>query len=247
MAGINAALKVQGREPLVLGRHEAYIGVLIDDLVTRGTSEPYRMFTSRAEHRLILREDNADLRLREKGRTAGLVPDDDYRAFTKKRDAIGRELSRVRSAWIKPSPEVNRVLRERGSNELSSDIGLEQLLKRPELSHADISRFSPPGQALSPEEAEQVEIQVKYEGYIRRQLDQVARFAGLEERAIPDDLDYDSVIGLGSEVKQKLKSVRPVSLGQASRISGVTPAALSLLMVALEKKKRRSGMKEGGR
>jgi tRNA uridine 5-carboxymethylaminomethyl modification enzyme len=222
----------------VLGRPEAYIGVLIDDLVTRGTSEPYRMFTSRAEYRLILREDNADMRLREKGRQVGLVSDNDFRAFLEKRDAVKHELSRVRTAWVKPSPGVNSVLREKGSNELSSDIALEQLLKRPELSYRDIARIAPPAKAVAPDAAEQVEIQVKYEGYIQRQLDQVARFAGLEERSIPGDLDYDAVIGLGSEVRQKLKQVRPVSLGQASRISGVTPAAISLLVVALEKRKR---------
>jgi len=239
MAGVNAALKVQGREPLVLGRHEAYIGVLIDDLVTRGTSEPYRMFTSRAEYRLVLREDNADMRLREIGRRIGLVSDEDFREYRNKREDIDRELSRVRQARVKPSPEVNGLLRERGSNELTSDIGLEQLLKRPELRYEEIARMSPPPQPVGRAAAEQVEIQVKYDGYIRRQMDQVARFSGLEQRAIPDDLDYDAVVGLGTEVRQKLKQVRPVSLGQASRISGVTPAAISLLMVALEKRKRR--------
>jgi tRNA uridine 5-carboxymethylaminomethyl modification enzyme len=239
MAGINAALHVQQREPLVLGRSEAYIGVLIDDLVTRGTSEPYRMFTSRAEYRLILREDNADMRLREKGRHVGLVSEDVYRQFLEKKHAVAAELGRIKTSWIKPSEKVNAVLKEKGSQEITSDISLEQLLKRPELSYKDIVRISTPASPVTSEATEQVEIQVKYEGYIQRQLDQVARFEKMEQRAIPEDLDYDTVVGLGTEVRQKLKQIRPVSLGQASRISGVTPAALSLLMVALEKIKRR--------
>jgi tRNA uridine 5-carboxymethylaminomethyl modification enzyme len=238
MAGINAALQVQDRKALVLGRNEAYIGVLIDDLVTRGTSEPYRMFTSRAEYRLILREDNADARLREIGRRIGLVSDEDYLAFRDKMDAVERELGRIKRVWVKPSDDVNDLLRSKGSAELSSDSALEQLLKRPELSYRDIEVISPPPEPVPDGAAELVEIQVKYEGYIRRQLDQVARFAGLEQRPIPEDMDYDAVTGLGSEVRQKLKQVRPVSLGQASRISGVTPAAISLLMVALERRRR---------
>jgi tRNA uridine 5-carboxymethylaminomethyl modification enzyme len=238
MAGINAGLEVREEKPLVLGRNEAYIGVLIDDLVTRGTSEPYRMFTSRAEYRLILREDNADFRLRDTGKKIGLVSDDDYRCFVDKRDSVERELGRIRRTWIRPSPEVNAILCERRSNELHAEATLEQLLKRPELTFDDIKRICPSEKPVRRTAAEQVEIQVKYEGYIQRQLQQVARFAGLEQRSIPDDLDFDELIGLGSEVRQKLKQVRPVSLGQASRISGVTPAAISLLMVAIEKRKR---------
>jgi tRNA uridine 5-carboxymethylaminomethyl modification enzyme len=238
MAGINAALKVRKRKPLVLGREVAYIGVLIDDLVTRGTSEPYRMFTSRAEYRLILREDNADMRLRENGRAIGLVSDDDYRLFVEKKETVEKELARVKKVWVKPSLDVNAMLRDKGSNELLSDILLEQLLKRPELTYEDIVKISHPDMPVMTSAAEQVEIHVKYEGYIQRQLNQVERFAGLEQRPIPEDLDYDAVIGLGTEVRQKLKRVRPVSLGQASRISGMTPAAISLLMVALEKRKR---------
>ena len=238
MAGINASLMVQKRKPLVLGRNEAYIGVLIDDLVTRGTSEPYRMFTSRAEYRLILREDNADMRLREIGRQVGLVSDAEYRIFAEKKRAVERELDRLKRTWAKPSPMVNAALRQKGSNELTADSSLEQLLRRPELSYEDISRIDPQEVRVPSDAAEQVEIQVKYAGYIQRQLDQVARFAGLEQRPIPADLDYEAVVGLGAEVRQKLQQVRPVSLGQASRISGVTPAAISLLMVALEKRKR---------
>src|SRR5574341_67686 len=238
MAGINAALKAQKRQPVILSRAEAYIGVLIDDLVTRGTNEPYRMFTSRAEHRLILREDNADLRLRDKGRELGLVSDDAYRLSVEKRESVEREVSRLKKTWIKPTPEANAVLIHRGSTTLSGEASLEQLLKRPELNYEDIGMISPSAETIKGDAAEQVEIQVKYEGYIQRQLQQVERFSSLEQKTVPQDLDYDAVTGLGAEVRQKLKQVRPVSLGQASRISGVTPAAISLLMVALEKRKR---------
>ncbi|HAS54124.1 MAG TPA: tRNA uridine-5-carboxymethylaminomethyl(34) synthesis enzyme MnmG [Nitrospiraceae bacterium] len=237
MAGINAALKIQKRQPLILSRSDAYIGVLIDDLVTRGTLEPYRMFTSRAEYRLILREDNADLRLREKGRDMGLVNCDEYRMFQEKKRIIEEEIARLRKARVKPAA-VNAALKEKGTAEISEESPLEQLLRRPELTYQDVAAFSPPPAPLQPSAAEQVEIQVKYEGYIRRQLEQVERFSSLEERAIPQGLDYDSVSGLANEVRQKLKQVQPVSIGQASRISGVTPAAISLLMVALEKRKR---------
>jgi tRNA uridine 5-carboxymethylaminomethyl modification enzyme len=238
MAGINAALKVQKRESFVLGRAEAYIGVLIDDLVTRGTNEPYRMFTSRAEYRLILREDNADMRLRDKGRLLGLVSEDEYTLFVEKKKAVERELARLRRTGVKPSAEVNSALKEKGSTVLDADMSLEQLLKRPELTYRDIISISPAETPLRDDAGEQVEIQVKYEGYIQRQVNQVARFAGLEQKIIPEDLDYDSVKGLGTEVRQKLKQVQPISLGQAARISGVTPAAISILMVALEKRKR---------
>jgi tRNA uridine 5-carboxymethylaminomethyl modification enzyme len=238
MAGINAALMVRKRSPLLLSRSSAYIGVLIDDLVTRGTSEPYRMFTSRAEYRLILREDNADLRLREKGREIGLVSDDAYRQFLEKKETVERELLRLKKTWIRPLAEINTILAEKGSSGLSGEASLEQLLKRPELSYGDIAAISPSPMPIKSDASEQVEIQVKYEGYISRQLDQVERFAGLEQKSVPADLDYDAITGLGAEVKQKLNQVRPVSLGQASRISGVTPAAISLLMVALEKRKR---------
>ena len=238
MAGINAALKIQKRAPLILSRAEAYIGVLIDDLVTLGTNEPYRMFTSRAEYRLILREDNADLRLRDKGHELGLVSEDIYRMFQDKKESILRETERLKKTWVKASPETNAILAERGSTALSGEASLEQLLKRPELSYADIAKINPVQDPIRIDAAEQVEIQVKYEGYIQRQLQQVERFASLEQKSIPVDMDFDAIIGLGAEVRQKLKQVRPISLGQASRISGVTPAALSLIVVALEKRKR---------
>jgi tRNA uridine 5-carboxymethylaminomethyl modification enzyme len=238
MAGINAALMVQKRPPLVLSRSSAYTGVLIDDLVTRGTNEPYRMFTSRAEYRLILREDNADMRLREKGREIGLVSDDAYRKFMEKKESVEREISRLKKTWVRPLPVISTILAEKGSSALSGEASLEQLLKRPELRYQDIAAISPSPIPVMIDASEQVEIQVKYDGYIMRQLEQVERFAGLEQKTVPDDLDYDALTGLGAEVRQKLKQVRPVSLGQASRISGVTPAAISLLLVALEKRKR---------
>jgi tRNA uridine 5-carboxymethylaminomethyl modification enzyme len=238
IAGINAGLKIQKREPLVLGRSQAYIGVLIDDLVTRGTNEPYRMFTSRAEYRLILREDNADMRLRDIGREMKLVSDEAYHQYLEKKGSVEQEHDRLKRTFIKPSPQINADLRRRSSSPLSAEASLEQLLKRPELGYRDIENISPPSAPVKPDAAEQVEIQVKYEGYIERQMNQVKRYAGLEQKAIPPDLNYEAITGLGSEVKQKLKQVRPVSLGQASRISGITPAAISLLMVALEKRKR---------
>jgi tRNA uridine 5-carboxymethylaminomethyl modification enzyme len=238
MAGINAALSVQKRPPLILSRAEAYIGVLIDDLVTRGTLEPYRMFTSRAEYRLILREDNADQRLRHRGHEVGLVTDEIFARYKEKQTSIEQEITRLRKIWVKPGPDVNALLLEKGTAALSAEASLDQLLKRPELGYEEIEKISPPDKKLAPAAAEQVEIQVKYEGYIQRQLEQVERFASLEQKEVPADLDYDAITGLGAEVKQKLKQVRPVSLGQASRISGVTPAAISLLMVALEKRKR---------
>lgn len=238
MAGINAALKIQGQNPLILSRSEAYIGVLIDDLVTKGTAEPYRMFTSRAEYRLILREDNADMRLRDKGRMIGLVSQKDYEIFLEKRSAISSEISRLKKTRIKPSSEVNGLLKGLGTTEIEREITLDQLLKRPEVGYFDIAKLSPPELPLSSDAAEQVEIEIKYDGYIERQMRQIERMAALEERRIPDDMDYDSIVGLGSEVRQKLKAVRPATLGQASRISGVTPAAISLLIVAMEKRRR---------
>jgi tRNA uridine 5-carboxymethylaminomethyl modification enzyme len=238
MAGINAALKIQKRPSLVLNRAEAYIGVLIDDLVTRGTLEPYRMFTSRAEYRLILREDNADMRLRDKGREIGLVTGEEYRGFVEKKKATEQEIVRLRRTWVKPTSAINAMLANARSTGLAGEASLDQLLKRPELQYEDIAKINPPPHPLDPAAAEQVEIQVKYEGYIQRQLQQVERFSSLEQKGIPGDMDFDAVSGLGTEVRQKLKQVRPVSLGQASRISGVTPAAISLLMVALEKRKR---------
>ncbi|MEJ2182739.1 MAG: tRNA uridine-5-carboxymethylaminomethyl(34) synthesis enzyme MnmG [Nitrospirota bacterium] len=234
MAGVNAALALQGREPLVLGRHEAYIGVLIDDLVTRGTAEPYRMFTSRAEYRLLLRHDNADLRLREKGREAGLVPEREYREFLERKGSLERELERLRTVRVHPTAGLNGALRKRGSAELSESVLLEQLLRRPEADYALIEEFAPPPKRLQSDVARQVQIEVKYGGYIKRQAEAARRLRAAEERKIPPGFDYRSLRGLSAEVLARLEEVRPGSLGQAGRIPGMTPAALTLILFALE-------------
>ncbi len=238
IAGINAARKIQGREPVILGRHEAYTGVLIDDLVTKGTKEPYRMFTSRAEYRLLLRHDNADFRLMPLGHEIGLLDDMVYEKFLAKRRAVGNELMRIRRTRVKP-PVVNDRLRELGTSAVTEDIALENLLKRPEVSYRDIRSFSPSPETLSEDEEKQVEIHVKYEGYINRQIEAAEKLSRLEDRRIPPDIDYSSVPGISKEILCKLEEVRPVSLGQAGRIQGMTPAALSLIMVAVEKQRRR--------
>ena len=237
MAGINAAKTIRGDAPLVLGRHEAYIGVLIDDLVTKGTREPYRMFTSRAEYRLLLRHDNADLRLMEKGRDVGLLERDVYDRFLEKKERTEREISRIRNTRIKPE-KINAALLGLGTSAIKEDVTLEQLLKRPEVSYSVISRHAPPEEELPETVGKQVEIEVKYEGYIIRQKETAARLTGLEERKIPGEFDYRMLPGLSKELLGKLEEVRPSSLGQAGRIQGMTPAALSLIMMAVEKKRR---------
>lgn len=237
MAGINAALKVRESAPVVLGRHEAYIGVLIDDLVTKGTQEPYRMFTSRAEYRLLLRHDNADMRLMEQGHTLGLLNQEAYEYFLDKRHKIADEIARIKKTRVKPE-RINRTLKELGTTEISEDSSLEQLLKRPEISYAVIRECSPSGVELGAEAEKQVEIQVKYEGYISRQIETAEKLKQLDEKQIPDALDYASLPGISREILCKLEEVRPVHLGQASRIQGMTPAALSLIMVAAEKIRR---------
>ncbi len=235
IAGINACLSIRQEEPLVLKRSEAYTGVLIDDLVTKGTNEPYRMFTSRAEYRLHLREDNADLRLREKGYRVGLVREKDFRSFEQKRAAIEETLSKLSSLKIKPTRRNNDILQQLGSGALKKDVSLQEILKRPEIEFGQLSIFDPDLRGVSQEVCEQVQIQVKYDGYIRRQMEQIERFQRLEEVNFPKDFDFASVIGLSTEVMEKLKKIRPFSLGQASRISGVTPAAISILMINLKK------------
>jgi tRNA uridine 5-carboxymethylaminomethyl modification enzyme len=238
MGGINAALTVQGREPLVLDRSEAYIGVMLDDLVTRGVTEPYRMFTSRAEYRLLLRSDNADLRLREKGYAIGLVPAPEYERFLAKKAHIATEIARLEGTKVNPTAAMNRLLDELGSTALKSAVTLADLLRRPEIEYAMLTRLVPPPIALPPAVTEQVTIQVKYQGYITRQEAQVARFKKLETKPLAGDLDYDAIAGLSTEVREKLKAVRPTSLGQASRISGITPAAVAILDVYQEKRRR---------
>lgn len=238
MAGINAARRVRGEEPIVLGRSEAYIGVMIDDLVTLGTSEPYRMFTSRAEYRLILREDNADLRLREKGHAVGLVPDEEYGAFLKKREEIAAELDRVRQGKILPSAADTGFLAEFDLVGMQNALTFEQLLRRPDFTYANLARIDPGSQEIPEKVAEQVEIQIKYQGYIERQLEQVERARKLEGTRIPEGFDYAGMTGLTAEVREKLIRFRPDTLGQASRIPGMTPAAISVLSIYI--KARRS-------
>lgn len=234
VAGINAALRVQGRDPVVFGRSEAYIGVMIDDLVTLGTREPYRMFTSRAEYRLLLREDNADLRLREKGHEIGLVPEEEFGRFLEKRGEIVAELERVRQSKILPSEADPGFLDEFDLTGLQNSLTYEQLLRRPDFTYAELARIDAASGAVPAVIAEQVEIQVKYQGYINRQMEQVERARKLEGARIPEEFDYAVLPGLTAEVREKLLRFKPDTLGQASRIQGVTPAAISILSIALK-------------
>jgi tRNA uridine 5-carboxymethylaminomethyl modification enzyme len=236
LAGINAALQVQGRDAWCPRRDQAYIGVLVDDLITRGVSEPYRMFTSRAEYRLMLREDNADMRLTETGRRLGLVDDARWEAFERKREAVAKELERLKLTWLNPKllsdADAERVL----GKGIEREYALTDLLRRPDVSYASLLSLPGAGEPVSdPVVAEQVEIQVKYDGYIARQQDEVQRRAQYEATALPRDLDYRSVRGLSKEVQQKLNQHRPETIGQAARISGLTPAAISLLLVHLKR------------
>jgi tRNA uridine 5-carboxymethylaminomethyl modification enzyme len=235
MAGINVSLKIRGEDPLILGREEAYIGVLIDDLVTKGTKEPYRMFTSRAEYRLLLREDNADLRLREKGRSSGLVNDKEYFDFIRKRNNIQLELERLSNINLLPTPGTNDRLKALGTVPLKNPTSLIDLLRRPEISYSNLNSFYQDCALTDPAVAEEVEIQVKYAGYIKRQEEQVGKLLKLEGIRLPANMDFMDIPGLTAEVREKLRKVKPLSLGQASRISGVTPAAISVLMIYLKK------------
>jgi tRNA uridine 5-carboxymethylaminomethyl modification enzyme len=238
MAGINAVLQIRGEAPCILDRSEAYIGVLIDDLITKDAREPYRMFTSRAEYRLLLRQDNADLRLTDIGYRAGLVPDHLYRRFCEKRDAIARERDRLLKTRPKLTPAVLARAAALGLEGLTPDTTLVGLLRRPDLDYRRMLELTGLEGHPDPAVQEQVEIQVKYEGYIHRQSHEVDNFKRLESRKIPCDFDYACVKGFSREVLEKLQKVRPHSLGQASRIEGVTPAAVSLLQVALERSRR---------
>ena len=237
MAGINAACRSLGKKEVVLGREDAYIGVLIDDLVTKGTNEPYRLLTSRAEYRLLLRHDNADLRLTEVGREIGLIKEERYERFTNKKLQIEQEKERLSSIIIKPRPEVQELIRNIGGSELKDGIRASDLLRRPEMTYEHIHLLVPSEVELSDEVTEQVEIQIKYEGYIEKSLQQVERMKKMENKKIPVDIDYDAISSLASEARQKLKDVRPLSMGQASRISGVNPADISILLVYIEQGK----------
>ena len=237
MAGINAALKAQGRPPFVLDRSEAYIGVMIDDLVTKGTSEPYRIFTSRAEYRLLLREDNADLRLLQKGYELGLHGERAYQEMLELRESVQAEIDRLQKVIVAPSTTINAILAAKGSTPLGEPCSLAKLLKRPELDYDDIESLSAPAEACSQRVKQQVEVECKYEGYLRRQLAEAKKFKQMEQIQIPGDFSYAAIAGLSNEIKQKLSQLRPSSLGQASRIPGMTPAAISILLVHLKRLK----------
>ena len=237
MAGINAACRALGKQEVILDRSEAYIGVLIDDLVTKGTNEPYRLLTSRAEYRLLLRHDNADLRLTEIGYKIGLIPEERYARFQTKKEQIEREKDRLAGLIIKPRAEVQELIRNAGGSELKDGIRASDLLRRTEMTYEHIRNISPSEDFIPAEVAEQVEIQIKYEGYIEKSIQQVERMKKMENKKIPVDIDYDAITGLASEARQKLKQVRPLSVGQASRISGVNPADVSILLVYLEQGK----------
>lgn len=240
IAGINAAMKLKGQEMLILDRSEAYTGVLIDDLVTKENHEPYRMMTSRAEYRLLLRQDNADLRLREKGYRVGLIDEKTYQKTLEKERAIEAEIKRTEHATIGGTPEVQRLLEEKGSTLLKSGTTIAELIRRPELTYEDLAPIDRDRPDLPWDVTQQVEINLKYEGYIKRQMKQVEQFKKLEAKKIPEDLDYEQVGSLRIEARQKLEAYRPVSIGQASRISGVSPADISVLLVYLEQYRRKS-------
>lgn len=234
MAGINAARNALEKEEVILSRSDAYIGVLLDDLVTKGTNEPYRLLTSRAEYRLLLRHDNADLRLTELGHQIGLINEERYAKFIEKKESIEAEINRLRSIIIKPNEKTQELIRQAGGSELKDGIRASDLLKRPEMSYAHIHELVPTEAALPQDVTEQVEIQIKYEGYIDKSLQQVEKLKKLEDKKIPEDIDYEAINGIATEARQKLSKVRPLSIAQASRISGVNPADISILLVYIE-------------
>ncbi|MGO4995245.1 tRNA uridine-5-carboxymethylaminomethyl(34) synthesis enzyme MnmG [Jeotgalibaca porci] len=234
MAGINAALAVQGKEPLVLKRSDGYIGVMIDDLVTKGTLEPYRLLTSRAEYRLILRHDNADMRLSEIGHDIGLLSDERYQAFINKQAAVEAEIARLKGIRLKPTAELQAFLAEKNSTQLRDGFLFADLLKRPELDYDSLYPFAPLEEPLSSDVTRQVEIQIKYDGYINKAYSKVEKLKRLEEKRIPENIDYDSINGIANEAKEKMKKIQPETIAQASRISGVNPADISVLMVHVQ-------------
>ena len=239
IAGINASLEIKGEEPIILDRSQAYIGVLIDDIVTKGTNEPYRMMTSRAEYRLLLRQDNADLRLCDIGHRVGLISDERYNKFLIKKQNIEKEIERLKNTIIKPTKEVNDFLLKFNTSPLTTGIKLADLLKRPELDYAKLAEIDSERPILSKREAEEVGIQVKYAGYINLEKEQVEKFKKLEYKKLPENIDYEDIKGLRLEARQKLNKVKPASVGQASRISGVSPADISVLLIYLETMNRR--------
>ena len=243
IAGINAALKIQGKEPFILDRSEAYIGVLIDDLITKGTNEPYRMMTSRSEYRLYLRQDNADMRLTERGHEIGLVQEDRYQRFLNKKEEVAKEIERLKTKRVTPK-EVNHLLTEMGASEIKVGISLYEFLKRPEVTYSLIEAVGKgAGEDVSDEVREQCVIMTKYEGYIDKQLKQIDQFKKLENKKLSEEIDYLSIEGLRIEARQKLNDIKPISIGQASRISGVSPADTSVLLIYLEQMRRTRGGK----
>ena len=234
IAGINAALEIKNKEPLILDRSQAYIGVLIDDIVTKGTNEPYRMMTSRAEYRLLLRQDNADLRLTEIGYKIGLISDDRYNRFLIKKQNIEKEIERMKNKIIKPTEEVNNFLKNNNTSPITTGVRLSELIKRPELNYNILAEIDNNRPNLTKQEAEEVNISLKYEGYINLENEQVERFKKLENKKLPENINYEEIKGLRLEARQKLNKVRPLSVGQASRISGVSPADISVLLIYLE-------------
>ena len=236
IAGINAVQKIKGKEPLILDRTEAYIGVLIDDIVTKGTNEPYRMMTSRAEYRLLLRQDNADLRLTEKGHEIGLISDERYERFLEKKQKISDEIKRLENTIVKPTEKVNNFLVKCGTSPLTTGSKLSELLKRAEITYKSLEEIDEDRPKLGEQVREEVEIQVKYDGYIKLQEAQVEKFKKMEKKLLPDDLDYEQIKGISLEARQKLNKHKPHSIGQASRISGVSPADISVLLVYLQTK-----------
>ena len=234
LAGINATQKIKGKEPLILDRTQGYIGVLIDDIVTKGTNEPYRMMTSRAEYRLLLRQDNADLRLTEIGHEIGLISDERYKRFLTKKENIEKEVERLKKTVVKPTEKVNKILKKCGTSELNNGSKMAELIKRPEVSYEILKDIDENRPELTEQEKEEVEIQIKYEGYIKLQEEQVEKFKKLEEKILPEDIDYEKINGISLEGRQKLNKFKPRSIGQASRISGVSPADVSVLLVYLQ-------------
>ena len=234
IAGINASKKIKGKEPVILDRSQGYIGVLIDDIVTKGTNEPYRMMTSRAEYRLLLRQDNADLRLTEIGHEVGLISDERYQKFLNKKANIEKEIQRLKEETVKPTEKVNELLKKYGTTELSTGTKMSELLKRTELDYNKLAPIDENRPELTLQEKEEVEIQIKYEGYIKMQEAQVEKFKKLETKLLPEELDYEQIKGLSLEARQKLNKFKPRSIGQASRISGVSPADISVLLIYLQ-------------
>ena len=238
IAGINSALKIKGKNPVILDRTQGYIGVLIDDIVTKGTNEPYRMMTSRAEYRLLLRQDNADLRLTEIGHEIGLISEERYQKFLQKKANIEKEMERLRKTIVKPSEKVNKFLEEKGTTPLSTGSKLSELLKRTEIRYKDLAQIDENMPEFSAQEKEEVEIQIKYEGYIKMEEEQVTKFKKMESKTLSEDIIYQDIKGLSLEARQKLDKIKPLSIGQASRISGVSPADINVLLIYLQMKNK---------